>query len=115
MAIAINQTRVNGNSVLNAKLLDGVGAAGNGEWIDVRGLQNYNCEVTITNTATVAITGSNADDKPSAATTGYLLTSELTSSAMASFADTNVKWIKARPRLWTSGTVTVILEGTFNK
>ena len=115
MAIAINQTRVNGNSVLNAKLIDSAVATTDGEWIDIRGLQNYNIHITGITTGTVQIYGSNTDAKPANNVDHILLTTASTADEMKSFADTNVRWIKAKVSAWTTGTFDVILEGTFNK
>ena len=112
MAVAIVQTRVNGNSVLNAKLLDAIVATGNGEWIDVRGLKSYNIHTSGITTATIQVRGSNDEARPSDATHDIQLGSDITADGMTQFT-APVRWIKARVTVWTSGTITVIIEGQF--
>lgn len=112
MAVTINQTRVNGMSILNAKLIDGAGVAGNGEWIDIRGLKNYTITVTGITIADVTISGSNADTRPANSSHLETLGSVIQADDSANFT-VPFKWIKARVSDWTSGTITVIIEGQF--
>jgi len=112
MAIAIKQTRVNGVSILNAKLLDDAGAVGNSEWIDIRGLRNYTVTVSGITSATVIISGSNDDTKPAAADHGEALGSSITSDESASFT-APYRWLKARVSIFATGTIDAEIEGNF--
>jgi hypothetical protein len=112
MAIAIENKRVNGVSTFNAKLINEAVATGDGEWIDIKGLKDYNIHTSGITSATVIINGSNADSKPAAATHDIQLGSSITADGMKQFT-TPLKWIKARVSSWVSGTITTIIEGHY--
>ncbi len=112
MAIAINQKRVNGVSLLRATLLDAIVATGNGEWIDISGLKAYNIHTSGITTATLQIRGSNDVSKPSDATHDIQLGSSITADGMKEFA-TPLKWIKVRVTVWAAGTITTVIEGHY--
>ncbi len=112
MAIAINQNRANGVSYLRATLLDAIVATGNGEWIDVSGLKSYNIHTSGITTATLQIRGSNDVTKPSDATHDIQLGSNITADGMKQFT-TPLKWLKLRVTVWTSGTITTVIEGHY--
>src|SRR3990167_2131534 len=88
------------------KLLDAIGAANDGVWIDCISFTSISIEVSGITTATVLINSSNAATKPANTAHGQL---RGTFTADGDHVSSNLpRWIKARISAWTSGTISAI-------
>ncbi len=112
MVVAVETNRVQGVTTMKATLLDAIVATGNGEWIDVSGLEKYNIHTSGITTATLQIRGSNDETKPSDATHDIQLGSDITADGMKQFT-TPLRWLKVRVTVWSAGTITTVIEGHY--
>lgn len=108
--IVTRQERVNGFTLLEATLLNGVTATGNGEWFDVAGFHPCSFQISGITVATVQFRGSNAPTKPADASDEFKLGSDVTADALVAL-DAPVRWIKAKVSAYTSGTIFVYMLG----
>src|SRR5215207_171147 len=109
MAITTELVPVGKSAVLRAVALNAVVATGDNDWVDVSGCRNFSLHVTGITTATVVVTGSNALTAPATSTHGIEIAT-VTANALVTVGYP-VHWVKARCTAWTSGTVSVFLEG----
>lgn len=89
-------------------VIDAAGAAADGEWFSAAGIEEMNIEVTISNTATVSIDGSNAATVPANSTDGFAIVSDVTATGTTTLEKKQIpRWMKIHVHAWTSGTVDV--------
>ncbi len=110
MAIALFTRRVYGRVTLQARLLDGAVATGNGEWVNIAGFHPLTVQISNIGVATVEIDGSTSPTRPLDSTHGFYLAQPTADGAIA--IDMPVEWIKARVTAWTSGTIVADLLGS---
>lgn len=99
-----------GRHRVEATLLDGVTATGDGEWHEVAMWDTVSVQVKGITNATVQIRGSNAPTMPSN-TSDEALLGELTADGLSASIPAKLKYIKAKVSAYVSGTIYVYAFG----
>ena len=110
MAIALTKKRVGGVTLYEGTLIDAATGVGNGEWVDVQGLDPFSIQATGITTATIAFYGSNAATIPADASHVSDLDGAITTNDVVTWSGVQMKWFKARVFAHTTGTITVRLN-----
>ena len=85
-------------------LLDGVAATSNGTWVDVGAWNRITVDIKGIGSATVQVMGSCEPTKPSDATDGRQIGSDITADSLVEIT-MKLKWLKVKVAAWTSGTI----------
>lgn len=99
-----------GKPALTGKLLDGVAALDDGEWVDVENYAPLSFHISGIGTATVELRGSNAASKPANGAHEIKLGSDITADGIRTLT-APIRWVKARITAHSSGTITVDFLG----
>ncbi len=110
MAIALDKKRVEGQTTIKATLIDSAVATGDGEWINIEGMNYYSTHVSGITTATVQVFGSNKATIPDNTDDEEQLGVDITADGIQEYS-VPLRWIKAKVSAWTAGTIIVEFLG----